>query len=156
MVHSTYGPLLLNSRQIGGRKTNSPVAAGAASVQCRTVIIASIEMYSNGYQGWFMSANATNYMFQAGRGATKSKRNFEFFSQSCCMARKRKSRLAAVARARQAQHFQETSNSNDPEAEITIPIRPPIVLDITSDEEYHWTGGVNHSVDRGLQRGIGG
>jgi hypothetical protein len=78
-----------------------------------------IEMYSNGYQGWFMSANTTNYMFQAGRGAAKSKRKFEFFTQFCCMAHKRKSRLAAAARARQARHFQETSNSNDPEAEIT-------------------------------------
>jgi hypothetical protein len=85
-------------------------------------------------------------MFPAGRGTTKTKTKTEIFTQFCCMARKRKPCLAAAACAHQVRHFQETSNSNDPEAKITILIHPPIVLEITSDTEGHWTGGVNHTL----------
>lgn len=94
-----------------------------------------------------MGASATNYMFQAGcRGVAKREENLKYIPFIFRMARKRKSLLAAAARAREARHIQATPHSYDPEAESTPPKPSLVVVEITSDEECYWTGGVNHTL----------
>jgi hypothetical protein len=105
-----------------------------------------VEIFITGYQDRSMGANTTNYMFQTGsRDMAKMRRKFEFSPPFFSMARKRRSRLATAARARAVRHIQAISAPNDPEDKIITPT-PPTVLEIISDEECHWTGGVNHTL----------